>query len=319
MALLRRISNLFRRSRMEREIDAEIRSHVEMRIEENLAVGMSAEEARRDALVRFGNRTATKERVTAADASLGFGNFWRDVRFALRQLRRSPGFALTAILTLALGVGPTVAIFSIVWATFLAPLPYPHADRLVVMWTHYKGERDATRGEDYEQYAAQSQSFERLDFESWMVLHLTNADHSEDEAGGIPVSPGLMTKTIGVPMALGRDFLPDEGVPGKNHVVILTHRLWQERYHSDENILGKYILIHDEPYMVVGVIQAGSADRTGDLFNVPLTLRPGVRTQQFGNVIGRLKPGVTLAQAQAELAVIDSRLAPLRNGGKDAN
>jgi len=319
MSMVRRISNLFRRSRMDREVEAELNAHIEMRIEENVAAGMSAEEARRDALVRFGNRTATKERVAAADASLDFGSVWRNVRFALRQLLRSPGFALTAILTLALGVGPTVAIFSIIWATFLAPLPYPNSDRLVVVWTHFKGERDATRGEDYEQYAAQSQSFERLDFESWMVLHLTNPDHSEDEAGGIPITPGLITKTIGLPMALGRDFLPDEGVPGKDHVVILTHRLWQERYHSDESILGKYILIHDEPYMVVGVIQAGAADRTGDLFNVPLTLRSGVRTEQFGNMLGRLKPGVTLAQAQAELSVIDRRLAPQRNGGKDAN
>jgi hypothetical protein len=177
-----------------------------MRIEENLAAGMSVDEARRDALVRFGNRTATKEHTAAEDASLGFGSFWRNVRFALRQLQRSPGFALTAILTLALGVGPTVAIFSIIWATFLAPLPYPQADQLVVVWTHFKGERDATRADDYAQYAAQATSFQRLDFESWRALHLTNADHSEDEIHGIPVTPGTVTRNMGTRMALGRDF-----------------------------------------------------------------------------------------------------------------
>jgi putative ABC transport system permease protein len=304
---------------MDGEIEAEIRSHVEMRIEENLAAGMSVDEARRDALVRFGNRTATKELTAAEDASLGFGSFWRNVRFALRQLQRSPGFALTAILTLALGVGPTVAIFSIIWATFLAPLPYPQADQLVVVWTHFKGERDATRADDYAQYAAQATSFQRLDFESWRALHLTNADHSEDEIHGIPVTPGTVTRNMGTRMALGRDFLPDEGVPGKDHVVILSNILWRERYHADANIIGKYILIHDEPYMVVGVIEAGPFDRTGDFFEVPMIFSPNVHTEHFGNVFGRLKPGVTLAQAQAELEVIDRRLAPLRNGGKDAN
>ena len=286
MAVFSRIANLLHRSRLDREIDAELQSHIASRID--------------------------------ADASLVIGNLWRNIRFALRQLRRSPGFATAAILALALGIGPNVAIFSIIWATFLAPLPYPDADRLVVSWTHYKGERNPTRGDDYAQYAAQSRSFQRLDFESWMVLHLTNADHSEDQAGGIPVTPGFMTRTMGVHMALGRDFLPDEGVPGKDHVVILTHRLWQERYHSDREILGKSILIHDEPYMVVGVIQAGASDRTGSLFIVPLILPPGVHTQHFGNVIGRLKPGVPIAQAQAELSVIDRRLAAQRHGDSDA-
>jgi len=319
MATLRRLANIFRRSQVDRDIADELQAHVALRIDDNIAAGMSPAEARRDALIRFGNPASTKEHVAAADAALGLGEFGRNVRFALRQLRRSPGFALTAILALALGIGPNVAIFSIIWATFLAPLPYPHADRLVVVWTHYKGERDATRADDYAQYAAQSQSFERLDFESWMILHVTNADHSEDEAHGIPVTPGNITKTLGIPLALGRDFLPDEGLPGKDHEVILTHILWQQRYHSDANILGKYILIHDEPYMVIGVIEAGPADRTGDLFFTPLILSPGTHSPHFGNMLGRLKPGVTLAQAQAEASVIDRRLAPTRNGGKDSN
>jgi putative ABC transport system permease protein len=320
MAVLRRIANLFRRSRMDREIDAELQAHIALRTDDNHAAGMSPEEARRDALVRFGNPTSTKERVAAADASLAFGTFWRNVRFALRQLRRSPGFAITAILALALGIGPNVAIFSIIWATFLAPLPYPNADRIVVVWTHHKGERDATRADDYAQYAAQAQSFQRLDFESWNVLHLTNADHSQDETGGLPVSPAFQTMTMGVPMAMGRDFLPDEGVPGKDHLVTLSHWLWQTRYNSDPNILGKSILIQDEPYTVIGVDKAGPNEQGGGVeFKVPLALPPGVHSEHFGNVVGRLKPGVSIAQAQAELSVIDSRLAAQRNGGKDAN
>ena len=320
MALVRRVVNLFRRSRMDGEIEAELQSHIEMRIEENVAAGMTADEARRDAMVRFGNHVVMKERVTAADASLGLGNLWRNVRFALRQLRRSPGFAVTAILTLALGIGPNVAIFSIIWATFLAPLPYPNADRLVVVWTHFKGERNATRANDYADYAAQSRSFERLDFESWNVLNLTNPDHSQDETGGLPVSPGFQSKTMGEPMALGRDTLPDEGVPGNDHVVTISHWLWQARYHSDPKILGKSILINDEPYTIVGVEKGGPNEQGGGVeFMVPLKLWPGAHSQQSGNVVGRLKPGVSIAQAQAELSTIDRRLAAQRNGGKDAN
>jgi putative ABC transport system permease protein len=236
-------------------------------------------------------------------------NWARDIRYGLRMLIRNKGFTAVAILALALGIGPNVAIFSIVWATFLAPLPYHDANQLVVVWTKFKGERNATRGDDYAQYAAQSQSFQRLDFQSWSIMHLTNQDHSQEDNAGIPVTPGMHTKNLGLHMAMGRDFLPDEGKPGKDHFVILTHRLWQEHFQADTTILGKPILIDDEPYIVVGVLEPGVADRiSGTQFIVPLVLTQGVHSNSFGNVFGRLKPGVTLAQAQAELAVIDRRL-----------
>ncbi|MGA9587671.1 MAG: ABC transporter permease, partial [Terracidiphilus sp.] len=309
MAVFRRFANLFRRSSVDQEIEDELQAHIAMRVEANIAAGMLPTEARRQALLQFGNPSTTKERVTAADANLTLGGFWRNVRFALRQLRRSPRFALTAILALALGIGPNVAIFSIIWATFLAPSPFPHANQLVVVWNHYKGDRIPTRGEDYAQYAAESRSFESLSFQSWIVVHLTNSDHTADMSGGLGVSPGLQTRTVGEPMALGRDFLPDEGGPGKDHVVILSHWLWQHRYNSDPNIVGKPILVEDQPYTVVGVTPAGPNDQGGGVeFNVPVRLTPGVHSPHFGIMIGRLKPGVTLAQAQAELSVINSRL-----------
>ena len=127
MSLVRRIANLLARSRVEQEIDEELRSHLEMRVEDNRAAGMSREEARRDALLRFGNPAVIKERVAGADAALGLDSFGADVRYAARQLRRSPGFAWTSIAILALGIGASTAIFSTIKPILLDSLPYPNA------------------------------------------------------------------------------------------------------------------------------------------------------------------------------------------------
>src|ERR1700677_270640 len=131
MSLIRRISNLFFRSKVDFEIEAELKSHIGMRIEDNIAAGMSAEDARRDALLRFGNPTTTKEHVAGADAVLTLDSIWSDSRYACRQLLKNPGFASTAILVLALGISANVAIFAFVDAALIKPLPYAAPSRLV--------------------------------------------------------------------------------------------------------------------------------------------------------------------------------------------
>ena len=134
MSLVRRIANLLIRSRVDREIDEELRSHLEMRVEDNCAAGMSQEEARRDALLRFGNPVVIKEKVTGADAALGLDSFGADIRYAVRQLLRSPGFAWTSIAILALGIGACTAIFSTIKPILLDSLPYPQAKQLMMIW-----------------------------------------------------------------------------------------------------------------------------------------------------------------------------------------
>jgi putative ABC transport system permease protein len=237
---------------------------------------------------------------------------WRDVRYGLRMLARNKGFTTVATFALALGIGPNVAIFSIVWAVFLAPLPYPHADRIVMVWSQYKGQRGTSSGDEFAQFRARSTSFDDLAFGSYRTYRITNPDHTESENTG---GAGTPLGSIDAPLALGRNFFANEGGPGNDHVVILKHRLWVDRYHSDPEIIGKSILINDEPYAVIGVYVAGFEDRIlSSDFVLPLQIVPGVPSMVSGQIIGRLKPGATIAQAQAEIAAVDRQWHAARGG-----
>lgn len=247
----------------------------------------------------------------------------RNLRYALRRLRFSPSFALPAILALALGIGPNVAIFSMIWTTFLAPLSYPSGNELVVLWNHYRGERVPTTIEDFAYLKARARSFQRLDFVSWRLVHLTSADASQVEIAGVPCTPGYYTKDLGIRIALGRDFLPDEGLTGRDHVLVMTNHLWRERYNADPQIIGKFVHVDSEPYQVVGVLAPSPLDHnSAGLFAVPIlpaTDQPTAHGRpEHGNIIGRLKPRVTIAQAQAEMTVIEEQLIQDRGWGRGA-
>jgi putative ABC transport system permease protein len=296
--------------RRKQELSEELQTHLRMAIEDRVTRGETPDQAHSAAIKEMGNLLLVADTTRPYWGWETIERLAKSVRYALRQLRRSPGFAITAVLGLALGIGPVVAIFSMIWATFLAPSPYPNAKQLVVVWNHYKGERVPTSGEDYAQLAAQSRSFQSLSFLSWLSVHLTNPDHTADLEGGLASTPGLQTRTVRQPMLLGRDFLPEEGSPGNDRVVILSNWLWRHRYNSDPGIVGKSILIEDRPYTVVGVLRPSPHENGGGVeFNIPVRLTPGKRSQQIGIMIGRLNPGVTLAQAQAELSVINDQIA----------
>lgn len=161
MALLRRFANLFRRSAVNREIADELQTHLDLRMDANLAAGMSPEEARRDALLRFGNPDVTRERVAASDTTLSLAGLGRDIRYALRQLRRSPGFAATAILTLAVGIGANVVVFGVLNAIILRPLDLPHVDRLVQIEQQQSGYITQSYP-DYVDFRARNSTFSDL-------------------------------------------------------------------------------------------------------------------------------------------------------------
>ena len=244
----------------------------------------------------------------------------RDLRFGWRMLARNKGFAAVAILALALGIGPNVAIFSIIYATFLAPMPYPHAEQLVVVWTEVKGERNPTIGNDYLQYAGQSKSFQRIDFSAFEPFYLTDEHHVQEDIAGGSSTPGEYTGLYGMKMALGRDLQPADAIAGNDHVTVLTNRFWQERFHADPDIVGKPIRVNDQPYTVVGVLAPGVEDRIPSAhFIVPTVLTPGGENRKWGYVFARLKPGVTIAQAQAELSLINRRISRPELSGTGIN
>jgi hypothetical protein len=236
MSFFRRISNLFRRSRMDREIDAEIKSHLQMRTEDNITSGMPPDQARRDALLRFGNPTVTKERVTASDAALTLESIGMDVRYAFRRLAKSPGFSITAILTLALGIGATTAIFSAAYALLFQSLPFQQADRIIGIYeTHPQIVGGAeVNFLDYQDWRRQQTSFEQMvaySGSSSDTMSLLMQDHGE-QVHTVLASTNLFS-LLGVSPLLGRTFVEQDDTPNANHVVVLSDEAWRRYFGGD--------------------------------------------------------------------------------------
>jgi len=246
----------------------------------------------------------------------------RDVRYGLRLLRRNIGFTAVAVMALAVGIAANTAIFSVVYATLLAPLPYPDPDRIVMVWSRIQGFRNSTATADYLDWKSQSKAFQSLSAWTGRSVNLATGERPE-QVQASSTTPGWIG-TIGFTMLLGRDFTPEEGIPGKDQVVILSHKLWQERFGGDRNLVGQTIRLDGQPYTVVGVIAPGPADRVQNKLYVPLAFKPEQINHDFHYllVMGRLKPGVTLAQANADMTVVTKHIAeanPASNKGWGAS
>ncbi|MFZ0745485.1 MAG: ABC transporter permease [Terracidiphilus sp.] len=231
-----------------------------------------------------------------------------DLRYALRQLRKSPVFTLTAVLTLALGIGANTAIFTVVYATLLAPMPYPQPDQLVMVWSKIQGDRNSIAAQDFVDWKRQNTAFQDLNAFTGGSFNLATKDQPE-YVEGQEATPGFY-RMQGVKFLYGRDFLPEEGALGKEHVVILMNRMWR-RLGSDPNIVGKQLRIDGTPYTVVGVLVPGVTDRLNPWLVVPLAFKPEQLNHDFHWLLamGRLKPGISIKQAQANMDAVTASIA----------
>lgn len=314
MALPRRIANLFFRSRVDREIEAEIEAHIALRMEANIAAGMTPEEARRDALLRFGNPVVAKERVASADVALSLAGVWSDVRYAIRQLRRSPSFAITAVLTLAVAICANAVVFSALNALVLRALNLPQPQQLYTieqrqLFNSYPDFRDVRdRAHSFDGVAAYG-----------ITVAGINLGGNPSQVWDIEGS-GDYFDVMGIQPYLGRFFhRSDEHGPDSAPYVVLSYPYWMAHLNGDRNVLGRTVEINHHAFTIIGV--APPQFHGIELFFwpdmwTPLMEQPEIegsstlerRSYRSLFMIGRLKSNVTLAQAQGDLNSVVSYL-----------
>jgi len=305
--------------RRDEELDEELRSHLRMAVRDRVDRGESPEEAEAAALREFGNVGLVKEVTRGMWGRVWLRQFGQDLRYGLRMMRRGPGFAAVAVLTLALGIGANTAIFSVVNAVLLRPLPYRDPARLVtVLHDGWKPVAPA----NFIDWREQSSSFEAMAAAQLWSLTMTGRDRPEQLE--VLQTSAEMFQVLGVDAALGRTFAAGEDQPGREHVVVLSHGFWQRSFGGGTDAVGRQVMLDGEPYTVVGVMppdfQFAPFWATHAEAWVPLNLgrRVSDRRGQSLRVFARLKPGVTLEQAQADMEKINRQLAeqhPRENEG----
>ncbi|HET9514670.1 MAG TPA: ABC transporter permease [Gemmatimonadales bacterium] len=327
--LAHRIRGLFRGRRLDAERTEEFRFHVEMEAEKLRTQGLSEPEARRRAAVAFGNAGATLEDVRDVRGTRWLEDGLHDLRYAARQLARSPGFTLVAVVTLALGIGANTAIFSVIDGVLLRPAPLADADRLVVVWETDRGSgttREPASWPDYLDFQRDSRTLSAL-------AAVSGTDVSLLPQGGDPIRvSGARTTAnyfplIGITPILGRTFSQEEDRPDGPLVVLLSERIWRDRFQADRSVLGASIRLNDQPYQVIGVVPRG-ADFGLDQIHAQAAYHPpysgegevDVWTTIQGSadrlprathplfLIGRLAPGITVAQADQEVQQLAATL-----------
>jgi predicted permease len=314
-----RLRALFRRESVLQDIEEELRIHVEMETERNIERGMPPDEAQAAARKSFGQLSRNTELSYDIRGGGWLETFWQDLRYGARMLRKQPGFSLIAVLTLALGIGANTAIFSVVNAVLVKPLLYPHSDLVVQIWqTNPRANRwgEWISYPAFVDYRRQNRVFEDIGAYRTWLWNITGGDHPE-VLRGARVTSNLFSVLSVQPM-LGRSFLPEEEQPGRNQVVILSYGFWQRRFGSDPALVGKTVTIDGLNHTVVGVMPPGfdlpynvsSAVFASDAW-IPPGDDPELEDRGSPNyrVLARLKPGITIQQAQANIEAIALGLA----------
>jgi predicted permease len=319
---MRRLRALSRKAEVERELDEELRFHLEKEVEQNVARGMPPGEARRAALVSFGGVEKIREECRDARGVRAVEDLWQDCRYGVRVLRKNAGFTAVAVLVLALGIGANTSLFSVVNAVLLRPLPFPGAER-IVWFDGVQQARGITASNlspaDYADWGEQAGAFES------MAAYVTGSANLSDEAGEpervarVSVTASFFS-TLGVGPALGRALSPGDESPGAEDVAVLSHALWQRRFGAGQGVLGSRIHVNGRPVTVVGVMPPGFDFPRESLMWTPLKPEKSAqkRDNRYLNVLARMKPGVTVEEAETEVGVISSRLGqqyPETNGG----
>ncbi len=320
---------LLRHKQMEEQLDKELRYHVDQHAADLVAQGHDQVEARRLARLALGGPEQVKEECRDARGTRWLEDLWQDGRYALRLLRQQPGFTIAALVTLALGIGATTVMFTLIDGVLLRPLPYPQPDRLVTLNEQTKGLSDYRWGDlwaySYPNYLDCKHESRTLDMAAWryndgMVTQPGVAEHAD----GVEISSDLFS-VLGITVARGRAFLPDEDKQGAPPVAIISYGLWQRHYGGSPSAIGKPLVFEGRSYTVVGIVPAGF--RLSDV--EPDVLLPiGQDTSRFMQardahpgieVWARLRPGATMAEVGTELALIGQRLAaqyPKTNSGR---
>jgi len=311
MAQWHRILNWFHRIRISREIDEELRFHIDERIYELTADGMSPSEARREAARQFGNVTLYQEKTRNADVPPLIQDLLNDIVYAVRSLRHAPVFTAAVVLTLALGIGATTAIYSVVHTVWLKPLPFRDAGHIVRIWeTNFPlGIRTFSASPlNYLSWCERSSSFESLVAMQGGNANL-NGQGDPERVGSLAVTAHFFD-ALGIPVLRGRSFTAGEDQPGRSKVIMLSDRLWRQRYGGDPNLIGRTILVNGENRTVIGIAPLEVAfANTFDLWE-PLILDPSHENRGDHHIVvlGRLKPGVSLVKADAELNALATQL-----------
>jgi len=321
VSLIARLRAMFRRDRLDHDLDEELRSHLEMRAADNLASGMTPEEARFEAQKRFGNTALLKEDTRKTDIVAWLDEAARDFRHSLRILQRSPGFTAVAVLTLALGIGANTALFSVIDSVLLHPLPYQNPDSLVMVWetnSQHPNPHNTVSPPNFLDWQTRNTVFSSMAYIFDERDNLTgNGDPEEVVVQDVSAN---FFSVLGVAPILGPGFTPENGQHGHDNVVILSYGLWKERFAGDSAIIGKSILLNGHPQTVVGVAPrnfqwfikdgslTGAKPQMWSPFVFPQSFHDHKQMGRFITVAARLRPRATHSQAQSEMNAIAAQL-----------
>ena len=315
-----RLRALRQRDDVINDIDREMRAHVELQTEENIKAGMSPDVARERALRSFGNVNRAVDEAYDVKGGGVFETLWQDVRYGARMLTKHKAFTAVAVITLALGIGANTAIFSVVNELLLRPLPYRDAERIVMLWeVSPEGRRQNTTSRaNFRAWRSQNSSFEHMAAFSDQRFNLTDTGEPEELSAQM-ATPELF-RILGVDPLLGRALLPDDDGPGKAPVAVLSYPLWQRRFGGQSNIIGQEITLNGIKFTVIGVMppnfqfhikHRSGTGRPAELWTVLPMPSGGAANERgrFLSVVARLKDGVVIEQAGAELRTIEARLS----------